>query len=203
MVKKYIFLVLLMMTSHLAIADRDWSKTFPQIKSSDTITTLAKFCPNESYVNCNDDIYQKVWLHLEATNGERYRLNLNSVMDGTTGNKIALVYITPPNIGLDMTRMRRLMFNCNGTFIDITNGISNNVMDAPPNSVAGRIQNIICRVPTAQQYCAGLSNSECNNVSKVINSNNRPAYCKQGYGLVDSGLNNEQRRICAVMGTWN
>ena len=124
-------------------------------------------------------------------------------MDGTTGNKIALVYITPPNVGLDMTRMRRLMFNCNGTFIDITNGISNNVMDAPPNSVAGRIQKIVCRVPTAQQYCVGLSNSECNNVSKVINSNNRPAYCKQGYGLVDSGLNNEQRRICAVMGTWN
>lgn len=203
MIKKYILLALLLMTSHLAIADRDWSKTFPQIKSSDTITTLAKFCPNEPYVNCSDDIYQKVWLHLEASNGERYRLNLNSVLDGSTGNKIATVYITPPNVGLDLRRMRRLMFNCNGTFVDITNGVSNNIIDAPPYSVAGKIEKIICRVPTAKQYCEGLTSNECQNVTKVVNSNNRPAYCKQGYGLVNSGLNNEQRRICAVMGTWN
>ncbi|MBT8550548.1 hypothetical protein G6731_01045 [Polynucleobacter paneuropaeus] len=203
MITRIAVVALLLISPYTALAERDWKLTFPQINNSDKITTLAKECPNTPNINCNDDIYQKVWLHLEATNGERYRLNLNSVMDGTTGNKIALVYITPPNVGLDMTRMRRLMFNCNGTFIDITNGISNNVMDAPPNSVAGRIQKIICRVPTAQQYCVGLSSSECNNVSKVINSNNRPSYCKQGYGLVDSGLNNEQRRICAVMGTWN
>ena len=203
MIKKIALLVLMLTVTNVANAERDWSKTFPQISNRDTITTLAKYCPNEQNVNCDDDIYQKVWLHLEATNGERYRLNLNSVMDGTTGNKIALVYITLPNAMFDWQRMHRLMFNCNGTFIDITNGISNNVMDAPPNSVAGRIQKIICRVPTTKQYCEGLSNGECNNVSRVVNSNNRPSYCRQGYGLVDSGLNNEQRRICAVMGTWN
>jgi len=53
MTKKYLLLALLLITSNLALADRDWSKTFPQIKSSDTITTLAKFCPNESYVMLN------------------------------------------------------------------------------------------------------------------------------------------------------
>jgi len=203
MYKKYTLLVLILILPNIALADRDWTKTFPQISSKNTITTLAKYCPNEPNVNCNDDIYQKFWLHLEATNGERYRLNLNSVKDGTTGAVMATVYITPPNVMFDWQRMHTLLFNCNNTFIDITHGISNNVMDAPPNSVAGQIQKIVCRVPTAKQYCEGLSNSECNNVSKVINSNNRPAYCKQGYGLVDSGLNNEQRRICAVMGTWN
>ena len=201
--KKLIHILVCLFISGYAYADTDWKQTFPQISANDKITTLLDSCPNQPNVNCDIDIYKKVWLHLEAANGERYRLNLNSVKDGTSGSVMATVYITPPNVRFDYQRMHTLLFNCNNTFIDITNGISNRVIDAPPNSIAGRIQKIICRVPTSKQYCIGLTSSECQNVTKVVNSNTRPSYCKAGYGLVDSGLNNEQRRICAVMGTWD
>lgn len=200
-----LFLILnqqIIYAADVPVSDRDWKKTFSQISNADKITTLARECPYKTPSECADDLYQKVWLHLEADNGQQFRLDLNSVMDGTAGGKVAVVYIASPSMMLDMSRIHRLVFDCHGSFIDLTHGITNNVMDAPPKSVVGKIEKIICRVPIPQEYCVGLSKNECRVVTQTVNSGNRPDYCKQGYGLVNSGLNNEQRRVCDVMGVW-
>ena len=151
--------------------DKDWRKIFPKISATDKITTLAKECPNNDLSGCKDDLYQKVWLHLEADTGQQYRLNLNSVMNSTSGGTMAVVYIASPNMMLDLSRLHRLVFECHGTYIDVTNGITNNVMDAPPRSIAGRIQNIICSVGSTGEVITHTKNKDgsetiCSNKGK-------------------------------------
>ena len=50
--------------------------------------------------------------------------------------------------------------------------------------------------PRPEDYCQGFSANACARIQAGVNARAPPPYCKPGFGLVGSGLDDEQLRIC-------
>ena len=174
-------------------------------KPGEVVTTLISNCHPGGGLSCNADIYQKVWLQVEAVNGEVTKINMNSIQHLNSGSALVNVYTTVPNTKFDPSRLSTLIFDCAGHYKNATNFYSP-LFDAPPRSVAGKVASIACArdyhssTQTDQtEYCEGFSHDACNRMKKVINAKIRPPFCKAGFALVGSTLTSEQLRICYVM----
>jgi hypothetical protein len=173
---------------------------------------LLPSCQPGGAISCNDDLYQKVWLRIEATNGAAFKIDMNSLAHLNNGGAEAVVYIIEGTM-FDPGNLKHFIFDCHGHYMDADNlGVT---LYAAPRSVAGQIQALACegakdtrladasrddgRGPTPGEYCSGFSAEACDRIKKVVESKKRPTYCKPGFGLVGSGLTSEQLRICYVM----
>ena len=97
-----------------------------------------------NHISCDSDFYKPVWMTLKSETGELIKIDTASVeLAGIKGADV-FVYITPPHSYLEMRRLRHLFFNCEGEFSDM-NSIGD-MMDAPPNSVAGMIAGYVCPI---------------------------------------------------------
>lgn len=114
-----------------------------QATKGEALATLLPHCDPSGGLSCNDDIFQKVWLRLEADNGEVTKIDMNSLQRSTVGSVEAITYTYVPNTAFDQTKLRRLLFDCKGHFMDITNSNSE-LLDAPPRSVVGNVASIVC-----------------------------------------------------------
>ena len=178
------------------------------------LTTLIPSCQIGGAISCNDDLFQKVWLRIEADNGEVTKIDMNSVAGTNVGGAVATIYTYVPNTMFDPSKLRNLVFDCAGHYEDVTN-MPSALLDAPPRSVVGRISALACsgakdtrledankddgRGRTPAEYCVGFSPDACGRIRKVVEAKIQPAFCKPGFGLVGSGLTAEQLRICYVM----
>lgn len=93
---------------------------------------------------------QHSWLKFTAGNGEVVQLDMTSLLRSQRGGEI-VIYMAPPNVGYDPSRMQRLFFTCSGDhgagqYQDITSEVSP-VLDAPPRSLAGFIADVVCAQP--------------------------------------------------------
>ena len=186
--------------------------------ASAELTTLIPSCPQTSGADCSNDIYRKVWLRLEAENGEVTKVDTASIQHFNTGAAEVVVYTYVPNTPFNPSKLRRLFFDCAGQFRDQTEGFSP-PMDAPPRSIAGRISAIACvgakdtrledayrdsgAGTTPREYCNGFSTDACSRIVAAIKSRTNPTYCKPGFAVLGSaesqGLSPEQVRICFLM----
>jgi hypothetical protein len=155
---------------------------------------------------------QSNWQTVEADNGAAYKVDLNSISHYARGDADMIVYsVDGPNY--NPANLRRLYFDCRGHFRDEAGPIGQ-IEYAPPRSVAGKMSDIACtgakdtslegtlqdQTPdTPDQYCKGFSADACARIQTAVNSKPKPAYCKQGFALVGSGLSEEQLRICHVV----
>lgn len=48
-------------------------------------------------------------------------------------------------------------------------------------------------------YCVDFQSDACTRIKTIVDSKVRPDYCVPGYALKDSGLTQEQRRVCYAM----
>ncbi len=192
-------------------------KNLPKVyrpKPGEVLTTLIPSCQIGGAISCNDDLFQKVWLRIEADNGEVTKIDMNSVAGTNVGGAVATIYTYVPNTMFDPSKLRNLVFDCAGHYEDVTN-MPSALLDAPPRSVVGRISALACsgakdtrledankddgRGRTPAEYCVGFSPDACGRIRKVVEAKIQPAFCKPGFGLVGSGLTAEQLRICYVM----
>ena len=110
---------------------------------SQTLSTVLINCKEGGPIQCDNDVYKKVWMRLEDTTGEITKIDMNYIQRNPQGAAMILVYNYVPNAAFDPTHMRRLFFDCKGHFSDITYGASA-VLDAAPKSVAGQIASVAC-----------------------------------------------------------
>ncbi len=113
-------------------------------KAESNLTALIPTCDSQSGTDCTQDIYQKVWIRLEADNGEVTKADMKSVQHYNNGAVDVAVYTYVPNTPFNPGKMKRLHFDCQGQFTDDSDGISA-VMDAPPRSIAGQIAAVVCK----------------------------------------------------------
>jgi hypothetical protein len=181
-------------------------------KTGQVLTVLLPSCQPGGAISCNDDLYQKVWLRVEATNGAAFKIDMNSIAHLNNGGAEAVVYIIEGTT-FDPANLKHFIFDCRGHYMDSDN--MGATLYAPPRSVAGQIAALACegakdtrledasrddtRGPTPEEYCSGFSPEACDRIKKVVESKKRPAYCRPGFALVGSGLTSEQLRICYVM----
>jgi hypothetical protein len=156
-----------------------------------------------------------VWLTLEADNGDKTKVDMNSVEPIGNGWSAVVVYLSlVPGEMFDPGKLKRFAFDCGGHYTDMSDmSIS---MSAPPRSVAGRISQLACAraqekradmsanappstAPRPEDYCVGFSASACGRMKAIVESKRTPTYCKPGFALGGSGLDQEQLRICYVM----
>ena len=155
------------------------------------------------------------WKKLEADNGAVYQIDLNSNFYFNNGTADIVVYAVS-NSGFNPENMHRLWFDCHGQYRDTTGPSFGPTMNAPPNSMVGRISQIACAgakdtrledssrpqpKDTPAQYCKGFSPEACARIVAAVEGKSKPSYCKPGFALVGSGLNAEQLRICYVIGS--
>jgi hypothetical protein len=153
------------------------------------------------------------WQNVEADNGAIYKVDLNSISHYNNGTADVVVYAVEGS-SYNPENMRRLWFDCQGRFRDETGRHIGPAQYAPPRSIAGRIGEIACvgakdtrleessrpqPKDTAAQYCKGFSPDACWRIKAAAEANQKPIYCKPGFGLVTSGLSAEQIRICSVV----
>lgn len=165
------------------------------------------------------DLDKPVWKRFEDTTGEVTKVNMRSIQPMQNGGVIVTTYTFAPRAMLDLRRLRRLLFTCRGQYADMAS--MNVVIDAPPRSVAGLIAATVCPIgdqkrsvirannarveaeeharavnPRPSDYCQGFDAGACTRIQAGVNAKAKPAYCKDGFGIVGSGLNDEQLRIC-------
>ena len=119
--------------------------TPPPIPSSaeQELSVLLPSCSPGGRISCDDDLYQKKWLRLEAENGEFTKVDTN-FRRSSVGSVEAVIYTyTAADKMFDPSRLRRLLFDCAGHYMDVT-GPMGPQMDAPSHSVAGRIATMAC-----------------------------------------------------------
>jgi hypothetical protein len=156
---------------------------------------------------------QAHWQNVEADNGAIYKIDLNAISHYNNGTADVVVYAVEGS-RYNPENMRRLWFDCHGRFRDETGAHIGSTQYAPPRSIAGRIGKIACAgakdtrfeessrpqpKDTAAQYCQGFSPEACWRIKAAAEANQKPTYCKTGFGLVASGLSAEQIRICSVI----
>jgi hypothetical protein len=111
--------------------------------SDEGLSVLFPSCAPGGRISCDDDLYQKKWLRLEADNGEFTKVDTN-FRRSNVGSVEAIIYTyTPADTMFDPSRLRRLLFDCIGHYMDVT-GPMGPQMDAPPLSIAGRIAKMAC-----------------------------------------------------------
>jgi hypothetical protein len=158
-------------------------------------------------------VYKSDWQSIEADNGAVYRIDMNSIKPGNGGAAEIMVYADEGGASDNVVNLKFLLFDCRGRFLDMNSPAPSAY--APPKSVAGQIGAIACEKAHAttvaidaesvriglspESYCKGFSADACNRMKSVIDTKERPSFCKQGFALVGSGLTDEQLRICYVM----
>ena len=96
----------------------------------------------------SDNVASENWKRIEAHNGAAYAIDLNSIshQDQVVGNQIQRhIYAVTCRIESDACppwSMNRLLFDCNGHYVDIDHG--GEVMPAPNGSVAGQMAALAC-----------------------------------------------------------
>ena len=114
------------------------------------LTTLLAECDPAGRIRCDDDMFKKVWLLIEADNGALFKVDTN-FRKGSSGAVRAFVYSYEPNTMFQPNRLRMLLFDCAGHYMDVTSTASPE-MDAPPRSVAGRIAALACSATTRTHH---------------------------------------------------
>lgn len=106
------------------------------------ISVLPK-CNPTGRISCDDDLFKRVWYEIKGGNGERMRIDLNSIKQA--GSSQVIVYLfNPATHNFDPSGLRRLTFDCNGHYMDTTGDFSP-WFDAPPNSLVGVAAHLACR----------------------------------------------------------
>jgi hypothetical protein len=209
--------------------DRNNPPKLYKAKPGEILVKLLPNCQIGGAASCNDDLYQPVWKEIEADNGEVTKIDMNSIKHLSGGTTDVTIYTGVPHTMFDQARLKMLWFDCQGHFMAFDGGMGQSPqLDAPPRSIAGRIAKIVCinqdapnpakhcagsssdacgpvkravnqSAPNPTEYCVGFSSEACERIKKVVETNVTPAFCKPGFGRVDSGLTPEQVRICSVM----
>jgi len=125
------------------IATAIWLAAIAVGETSEALSTLLSNCQIGGRVSCDDDIYQKVWIKIEASDGEVTKVDMHSISRSNLGSVEAITYTYVPNTRFDPSKLRRLLFDCEGHFMDVTNS-SSQEMDAPPRSVVGQVAALVC-----------------------------------------------------------
>jgi hypothetical protein len=87
------------------------------------------------------------WRTVEADNGFRYMVDVDSVRRLTNGNvmvNFVLVMSNAPSVKVNPTDVQAFIFDCQGNF-QIVDGSTSMGMFAPYNSVAARVAQFVCR----------------------------------------------------------
>ncbi|MCC8963726.1 hypothetical protein H8A95_15760 [Bradyrhizobium sp. Pear76] len=84
------------------------------------------------------------WHTVEADNGARYKIDLNSITAYNTGAADIIAYIVEDGQQYRPDNLRRLWFDCRGRFKDLTTSVMGESVYAPPRSVIGQISAIAC-----------------------------------------------------------
>ena len=118
-------------------------------RPGEVLTKLLQTCATGASISCNADIFQKVWLQIEAENGEVTEIDMNSITRANGNTATAAVYTSVPNTIFDPTRVRLLVFDCAGRYMDGTT-FPPVMHDAPPRSVAGAVAGVVCSHPSSR-----------------------------------------------------
>jgi hypothetical protein len=113
-------------------------------KPGEILTSLLSGCKVGGAVSCNEDLFLPVWLTITADSGEATKIDMNSILGGGKSGAAVVVYTYVPGTSFDPTRMETLHFDCAGHVMEM-NPWPPVVTDAPPNSVAGEIADIVCQ----------------------------------------------------------
>jgi hypothetical protein len=184
---------------------------------ADSLTTLIPHC---STPNGCDDLDKPVWQRFESDTGEITKLDTASIQPAQGAGAIAFIYTYSPGSLYDPRRLRQVLFTCRGQFADL-GGFPSDPQDAPPRSVIGMVAATACGLaepkrrvilakqkqldaiaddraihPRPEDYCQGFSPDSCARIQAGVDAPTKPSFCKPGFGLVGSGLTNEQLRIC-------
>ena len=137
------------------------------------------------------------WERVKGADGSVIAVETNSIQHVVAGATVFIYvpenydYYFPPN-------MKQLLFDCRGRFTELGTTTSHY---APPQSVIGIIGAMACAEPKpkAADYCRDFTQEACERIKAVVEKGVRPAYCRPGFGRLDSGLSLEELRICYVM----
>ena len=184
-------------------------------KSGEIVTALIPNCSPNGGVSCNDDVFQKVWLQIEANTGEVTKVDMISIHHATNGSALLVAYTSVPNTMFDPNKLQQYIFDCRGHFQPVDNSSTQQPQDAPPRSVAGKMAAIACagasdtrlkdaanenqHQPSSVDYCSGFTLDACERMKQVVDAKIPPDFCRPGFGRTDSGLTDEQQRVCYVM----
>jgi hypothetical protein len=151
------------------------------------------------------------WQSVEADNGAVYKINLNSISHNNNGTADVVIYAAE-GPGYNPANMRRLWFDCQGRYRDLTApGLPTQY--APPRSIAGRLSEIACagakdtrfeessrpqEKDTTPQYCKGFPPEACARIKAAAEAKKKPIYCEPGFERAESRLSIEQIRTCSV-----
>ena len=117
-----------------------------QAAPGETLTPLIPHCDERGSTSCNDDLFQPVWKRIDAENGLVVKIDMNSIERLNTGSVYVVIYSYIPNTRFDPTRLKKLVFDCQGEFSDTQLGVSAGMQMAPPRSLMGDISSIACNV---------------------------------------------------------
>lgn len=186
--------------------------------ASQGLTPLFPHCTSTIPNGCGD-FAKPVWQRFESDTGEITKLDTASVQPVQGGGVIAAIYTYSPGSPYDPSHLRQLVFTCRGQFADMDDPSA--LEDAPPRSVIGAVAATACALaapkrraimesqrqldaiahdravhPRPEDYCQGFAAEACARIQAGVDAIRPPAYCKPGFGLVGSGLDDEQLRIC-------
>ncbi len=187
--------------------------------SKPQLTAILKPCvpgdiPSQHHM-CSSDLYKPVWQTLTSTNGEETKIDVKSIELVSGGQAEVTIYTSPPGAYFDSSAVRTLVFDCHGRYVDLNVGIRSS-FDAPPESVAGMVADIVCasaksvvpqsqssivdNTPKASDYCVGFSHAACRRIKRGVEAEDAPQYCVPGFAVVGNPvgdkLSDEQQRIC-------
>src|SRR5882672_2068261 len=86
---------------------------------------------------------QANWQSVEADNGAVYKIDMNSISHNNNGTADLVVYAVE-GPGYNPANMRRLWFDCQGRYRDLSAPGIGPTQYAPPRSIAGRLSEIAC-----------------------------------------------------------
>jgi len=152
------------------------------------------------------------WQTIEADNGAIYKVDMNSISHNRNGTADMLVYFDEGSRYIP-TNLRRLWFDCQGRYRDLSPPGIGPTQYAPPRSIAGRLSEIACagakdklaeqfsRPPenVTPQYCEGFPPEACARIMAAAKAKKKPIYCEPGFQRAESRLSIEQIRTCSVV----
>jgi hypothetical protein len=183
------------------------------MRGIDTTTTMMAMLMSASSAMAQGGNKAANWQNIEADNGAAYKIDLNSISHYNNGTADVVVYAVE-GPGYNPENMRRLWFDCKGRYKDLTVSVTAPTQYAPPRSIAGKLSEIACAgakdkrfqqatqpqpKDTPDQYCTGFSREACARIVAGVETKPKPAFCKPGFALADSGLSLESVRICQVI----
>lgn len=192
-----------------------------RVEQTGILTKLLETCGPipASHGMCSSDIYKPVWRSFENLVGEIIKVDTKSVNPMAGGGAIAWTYQFVPGTAFDTSRLHQYYFTCHGQYRDME--FRSPMDDAPPRAVIGVISDYVCSAaeaprraimaqnakveaeahdravhPRASDYCVDFSAEACARIKIGVEAKITPDFCRPGFGIVGSGLDDEQLRIC-------